>query len=248
MCLPCFLLAAWIKLFCWFWRLLKKNDNKRELLKEVLREAYDEENCIQLLLINLILLPFFLFLFCIKLFWWLFTKGEEFLSCAVCRCQLLLPEAGESGKVAPTAVDAVPTRPKNQPLPRRPKNKPLLPRPKNKPPQPPWAPWLLSTRASPWSPTRPCSPSSSNPDKNYPLSDSGPESQPRCIQRKMRSQLFIPKNMRRRWRRPRPRSQRRRRRRRRPSPPQRRRSGLSEKDCRGAPRAEPRDGRRKRRK
>ena len=63
----------------------------------------------QLLLITLILLPFFLFRFCIKLFWWLFTKGEEFLSCAVCRCQLLLPEAGESGKVAPTAVDAVPT-------------------------------------------------------------------------------------------------------------------------------------------
>ena len=24
MCLPCFLLAAWIKLFCWFWRLKKK--------------------------------------------------------------------------------------------------------------------------------------------------------------------------------------------------------------------------------
>ena len=89
----------------------KKNDNKRELLKEVLREVviFYEEVCIQRLLINLILLPFFLFLYCIYLFWWLFTKGEEFLYCAVCRCQLLLLEAGESGKVAPTAVDAVPT-------------------------------------------------------------------------------------------------------------------------------------------
>ena len=157
----------------------KKNDNKRELLKEVLREAYDEENCIQLLLINLILLPFFLFLFCIKLFWWLFTKGEEFLSCARCAAASCCCQRRErAARSRPRLSMPFPRRPKNQPLPRRPKNKPLLPRPKNKPPQPPWAPWLLSTRASPWSPTRPCSPSSSNPDKNYPLSDSGLESQP----------------------------------------------------------------------
>ena len=71
--------------FCWFWWVSKK-DNKRE----VLREAYKENNCIQRLLIILILLPFLPFISCIYLFWWLFTK------------------AGESCKVVPAAVDAAP--------------------------------------------------------------------------------------------------------------------------------------------
>ena len=82
---PIFILLFLYIFFFWFWRLLK-NDNKRE----VLREAYKENNCIQRLLIILILLPFLPFISCIYLFWWLFTK------------------AGESCKVAPAAVDAAP--------------------------------------------------------------------------------------------------------------------------------------------
>jgi len=82
---PCVMVSSCHKLFCWFWWVSKK-DNKRE----VLREAYEQNGCIQQKPIILILLPFLPFISCIYLFWWLFTK------------------AGESCKVVPAAVDAAP--------------------------------------------------------------------------------------------------------------------------------------------
>jgi len=83
--LPFLLVLSCHELFCWFWW-VSKNDNKRE----VLREAYKENNRIQSLLIILIILPFLPFISCIYLFWWLVTK------------------AGESCKVTPAAIDAAP--------------------------------------------------------------------------------------------------------------------------------------------
>jgi len=62
--LPVLLVLSCVQFFCWFWW-VSKNNNQRE----VLREAYEQNGCIQQKLIILIILPFLPFISCIYLFW-----------------------------------------------------------------------------------------------------------------------------------------------------------------------------------